>query len=76
MTTINSQEDLLRALRENPEWKEAVRALILGEELLQIPTRFNAFVDEQRHEALPVRQARISFGSNSQLASFWVQFQP
>ncbi len=32
MTTINSQEDFLRALRENPEWKEAVRALILGEE--------------------------------------------
>ncbi len=48
MTTINSQEDLLRALRENPEWKEAVRALILGEELLQLPARFNAFVDEQR----------------------------
>ena len=48
MTTINSQEDLLRALRENPEWKEAVRALILGEELLQLPSRFNAFADEQR----------------------------
>ena len=48
MTTINSQEDFLRALRENPEWKDAVRALILGEELLQLPTRFNAFVDEQR----------------------------
>ena len=48
MTTINSQEDFLRALRENPEWKEAVRALILGEELMQLPTRFNAFVDEQR----------------------------
>ena len=48
MTTINSQEDFLRALQENPEWKEAVRALILGEELMQLPTRFNAFVDEQR----------------------------
>ena len=48
MTTINSQEDFLRALRDNPEWKEAVRALILGEELLQLPARFNAFVDEQR----------------------------
>ena len=48
MTTINSQEDFLRALRENPEWKEAVRALILGEELLQLPARFNAFADEQR----------------------------
>ena len=48
MTTINSQEDFLRALQENPEWKAAVRALILGEELMQLPARFNAFVDEQR----------------------------
>ncbi len=48
MTTINSQEDFLRALRENPEWMAAVRALILGEELLQLPVRFDAFVAEQR----------------------------
>ena len=48
MTTINSQEDFLRALRENPEWKDAVRALILGEELMRLPVRFDAFVDEQR----------------------------
>ena len=48
MTTINSQEDFLRALRENPEWMAAVRALILGEELLQLPVRFDAFVVEQR----------------------------
>ena len=44
MTTINSQEDFLRALEENPQWKAAVRALILGEELLQLPALFNAFV--------------------------------
>ena len=46
MTTINNQEDFLRALEENPHWKAAVRALILGEELLQLPARFNAFVDK------------------------------
>ena len=46
MTSINNQEDLLRALEENPHWKAAVRALILGEELLQLPSRFNAFVDQ------------------------------
>ena len=44
MTTINSQEDFLRALSENPEWRAAVRARILDEELLQLPARFNAFV--------------------------------
>ena len=46
MTTINSQEDFLRALTENPEWKAAVRAQILGEELLQLPARFDAFVEQ------------------------------
>ena len=73
MTTINSQEDFLRALRENPEWKEAVRALILGEELMQLPTRFNAFVDEQRQvnkrvesdiSDLKAGQARLEAGQD------------
>lgn len=45
MTTINTQEDFLRALAENPQWREAVRAQLLGEELLQLPARFGAFVE-------------------------------
>jgi len=46
MTTINSQEDFLRALKDNPEWMAAVRAQILGEELLQLPAKFDAFVQQ------------------------------
>ena len=46
MTTINSLDDFLRALDDNPSWKEAVRARILGEELLQLPARFDAFAGE------------------------------
>ena len=45
MTTINNQEEFLQALQENPEWREAVRAQILGEELLQLPAAFQAFVE-------------------------------
>ncbi len=45
VTTINSQEDFLRALDANPQWREAVRSRILGEELMQLPARFNAFVE-------------------------------
>ena len=37
MTVIRTTDDLLRALREHPEWKEAVRVEILGEELLSLP---------------------------------------
>ena len=46
MTTINNQDDFLKALRNNPAWREAVRAQILGDELLQLPVRFDAFVQE------------------------------
>ena len=75
MTSFNDLEGFLRALEENPEWKEAVRAHILGEELLQLPVRFiafagrinafidqmNAFVSEQRqfNEAFARRLTRI-----------------
>ena len=44
MVTISTPEELLRVLRENPEWKEAVRREILTEELLNLPARFDQFV--------------------------------
>jgi hypothetical protein len=47
MTTINSLEDFLRALDANPAWREAVRARILGEELLKLPVRFNELMELQ-----------------------------
>ena len=47
MATINTEADFLRALTEHPEWKAAVRAQILGEELLQLPVQFQAFVQRQ-----------------------------
>ena len=47
MTTINSLDDFLQALDANPARWEAVRALILGEELLQLPLRFAAFQSRQ-----------------------------
>ena len=55
MVTISTPEDLLRVLRENPEWKEAVRREILTEELINLPGRFDrfaasteGFIEEQR----------------------------
>ena len=37
MTVIRTTDDLLMALREHYEWKEAVRLEIFGEELLSLP---------------------------------------
>ena len=48
MTTINTIEDLARILKEQPTWAEALRALILSEDLLALPARFERFIEEQR----------------------------
>ncbi len=40
MTTINTVEDFLRAMRENAELRSAVRRELLSEELLALPQRF------------------------------------
>ena len=44
MTTINTIQDLLDILDGNPSRREAVRARIVGEDLMQLPARFDAFV--------------------------------
>ena len=61
MTTINSQDDFLEALRNNPQWRDAVRTQILSENLLQLPVKFDAFVEEHRttHINLDARLDRI-----------------
>jgi hypothetical protein len=48
MVTINTPDELLRVLREKPEWKEAVRREILSEELMNLPARFDRFVQQQQ----------------------------
>ena len=74
MATINTIEDLLRLLDENPEWVEALRARLLTQDLLDLPERFSQFVAEmkdfraevnrfveatnKRFDALEVRQAQ------------------
>ena len=47
MTTINTIDDLVRILREQPAWAEAVRSLLLTDDLLDLPARFDRFVQSQ-----------------------------
>ncbi len=42
-TTINTIEDLVRVLDENPEWLEALRMRLLTRELIELPRRFAEF---------------------------------
>ena len=41
MTMLNTTEDLLRAARENPEFRDEFRRLILTEELLAMPAQLS-----------------------------------
>ncbi len=47
MVTINTIEDLARILREQPTWADTLRALLLTEDLLDLPARFDRFMQSQ-----------------------------
>lgn len=51
MATINTYEDLIELLRENQEFREAARQLILSDELLRLPVNIHAFMSESRDYA-------------------------
>ena len=42
MTQINDIADLARVLQDHPQWREIIRGLVLGEELLGLPARVTA----------------------------------
>ena len=44
MTTVNDIADVLRIIREQPEWADALRGALLSQELLELPQRFAEFV--------------------------------
>ena len=50
MTSIPTAADLLRLLREDPDFRDEVRRLVLSQELLELPerfARFEAYVERQ-----------------------------
>ena len=53
MTTINSIGDLVRILKEQPEWADTIRGILLSAELLNLPAQFAEFVRvTQEHNQL------------------------
>ena len=45
MTTINTMDDFARILRENPDWADTIRSLLLSKELLALPETFAKFAE-------------------------------
>ena len=48
MATINTMEDLIQVLDDNPEWLEALRARLLTREVLEMPQTLALFAEEMR----------------------------
>ena len=44
MTSINDITDLVQVLRDNPEWRDTIRAMIVGEDLGKLPDEMATFV--------------------------------
>ena len=57
MDTINTIDDFLQVLDENPKWVEALRARLLSRQLIELPEKFAQFVEttDKRFEMLEQR---------------------
>ena len=67
MVIIHTAEDIIRAMDENPEWLEAVRARILTRELLELPRRFEEL--SAVVERLATSQTEMKSTQNATLAT-------
>ncbi|MCX8068951.1 MAG: hypothetical protein N2738_00440 [Thermodesulfovibrionales bacterium] len=50
---ITNFNDIIEALKENPEWREEMRKLVLTDELINLPKRFDNFIKD---EFTPLKQ--------------------
>ena len=64
MTTINDISDLIRIIRQDPDWAEALRSVLLLKELLALPETFAAFVSETRENSRLVNQRLHAIETN------------
>lgn len=60
MATINTIEDLIQLLDDNPHWVEALRVRLLTRELIELPEKFAGFVEatNQRFDRIEERLDR------------------
>ena len=56
MVVVNTTEDFIRAMDENPAWLEAVRSRVLTRELIELPARFAEHVEASERESRSNRE--------------------
>jgi hypothetical protein len=54
--TVEDFQDLLRLLEQQPQWKSALRATLLGEEFLQLPALVRELAEAQRRTEEELRK--------------------
>lgn len=66
MTTVNDFTDILRIIREQPEWGDALRSALLSQKLLELPERFAEFAEtaNKRFAALEGDAAELKAGQD------------
>ena len=69
-TSITDIVDFTRILNEQPEWRDAVRSILLGQELMDLPRQLAEYTQntDRRLDALEAGQARLE----AALAEFMV----
>ena len=77
MTTINNIADLVRIIREQPEWADAIRSILLSQELLDLPERFAKFVQrvDQKFDAIDQRFDDLTQDMNARFQEVNARFQ-
>ena len=77
MTTINNIADLVRIIREQPEWADAIRSILLSQELLELPERFAKFTQrvDQKFEAIDQRFDDLTQDMNARFQEVDARFQ-
>ena len=67
VTNINDIADLAQVLQDNPQWRDIIRAILLGDEMLEIPGRIADLISVnemivERLERLESGQAKLESG--------------
>ena len=69
-TSVNDIADFARILREQPEWADTIRSILLGQELLDLPRQFAEFAHQtnERLARLEILVADFVQATNERLA--------
>lgn len=61
MTTVHDIADVVRIIREQPEWADTIRSILLSRELLELPQRFAEYAEASDRRFARIETALAEF---------------